>query len=437
MKQFSNIMYRNSKSKNFILLLVIIVFIQITPSYSQCDEQTTIAAALDFDGVDDYVSIESNTNFNVSQYTIETWVKWGRSGTSIDFISSKGTEFMEIHTGGELANNVRFIPVPGVYLDGGVNTIATGTWTHIACVYNPNIALAKMYINGVDVPLTLASTSTNPVTTLISANTSPLLIGARTLVQYPFSGQIDEFRVWSKALTQDEVLNHFNCEIESSLCGLIVNQHFNQGFGEGNNATQTTLTDSSGFENNGLLINFNLNCSTSSNFISNGAVVSGNFCNVEDTIITTFITSCGSYFWSPFEIEYTESGTYSFTNNCITQILELSIIPLPNSPVAELVQIFCNGATIENLIATGEGTLNWYETQEPITPLSNDTVLLNGTYYVSQTIGECESNLVAVEVIVNSNNGEALDFDGINDYVSIDNNANFNVSQYTIETWVK
>ena len=40
---------------------------------------------------------------------------------------------------------------------------------------------------------------------------------------------------------------------------------------------------------------------------------------------TTNAESCYSYFWSANETTYFESGTYSFTNNCITETLELVI----------------------------------------------------------------------------------------------------------------
>ncbi|MFL9845023.1 Ig-like domain-containing protein [Flavobacterium rhizosphaerae] len=77
----------------------------------------------------------------------------------------------------------------------------------------------------------------------------------------------------------------------------------------------------------------------------------------------------------------------------------------PANPTAN-AQTFCQGATVNNLAASG-GTgaeFNWYLTATGGTELSLNTVLTTGTYYVSQTISDCESNRVAVTVTVNTVN---------------------------------
>ena len=118
--------------------------------------QAQSGAALDFDGTDDYALLNSNATLDVNQFTIETWVKWDRNNAAaVDFICGRGLEQMEIHLGNGLDNTrIRFIPVAGVYLDAPTNTLPSGTWVHLACVYNPSAGLAKMYVNGVDIALT-------------------------------------------------------------------------------------------------------------------------------------------------------------------------------------------------------------------------------------------------------------------------------------------
>lgn len=75
-------------------------------------------------------------------------------------------------------------------------------------------------------------------------------------------------------------------------------------------------------------------------------------------------------------------------------------------PVAPSVQVFCEGALVSNLTATGAAgaPLNWYATAAGGTPLTGDTALTTGNYYVSQTLGECESARVTVAVTVTSLN---------------------------------
>lgn len=230
------------------------------------------AEALDFDGNDDYVLVYNNSLFNTNQFTIETWLQWGNSGTNVGFICGKDIEQMEIHTGGASSNNIRFIPVPGVYLDAGVNAITPGTWVHVACVYDPNRAMAKMYLNGVDVPLTLSGT--NPLTTPVPTTTTNLVIGSRANLSFPFKGQLDEFRIWNVARTECEINNYKNCEIPNGAAGLIVNYHFNEGYASIPNPSEMSLPDASGNNLNGVLNTFSLTGSNS-NWVAPGGVITG------------------------------------------------------------------------------------------------------------------------------------------------------------------
>lgn len=63
-------------------------------------------------------------------------------------------------------------------------------------------------------------------------------------------------------------------------------------------------------------------------------------------------------------------------------------------------QNFCDVATVSELTATGIN-LQWYENASEGDPLSAETPLSSGTYYVSQTIDDEESERVAVEVTIN------------------------------------
>jgi Concanavalin A-like lectin/glucanases superfamily len=311
----------------------------------------TAATALSFDGIDDDLQISHNSSLNMTQFTIETWVKWERSGNSIDFICSKDFESMEIHTGGALGNNIRFIPTNGVWLDGGVNTITPNTWIHLACVYNPSIGLAKMYINGEEIPLT--NNGVNPLTTPVVSSTRDMIIGNRNIGGiYPLVGQLDEFRVWNRALSQAEIQNRYSCEVPTTDCGLVVNLHFNQGLANGINTSITSVTDASGNNNHATLNKFDKSCGNSvSNFIYAGM---GGFTCTNNTILPTF-SALPSIFsgtitsplptisnngitgtWTP-AFNNLVTTTYSFTptaglcSNVETTNLTLTVIPCPTT----------------------------------------------------------------------------------------------------------
>ncbi|MET3730829.1 T9SS type A sorting domain-containing protein [Moheibacter stercoris] len=69
------------------------------------------------------------------------------------------------------------------------------------------------------------------------------------------------------------------------------------------------------------------------------------------------------------------------------------------APTAE-AQEFCAGATVADLVAEGI-EIKWYATADATEALEGTVELVSGTYYVSQTIGDCESDRVAVEVTIN------------------------------------
>lgn len=72
------------------------------------------------------------------------------------------------------------------------------------------------------------------------------------------------------------------------------------------------------------------------------------------------------------------------------------------SPGATAVQVFCAGATVANLVATGT-LLKWYDIAIGGNALATTKLLTNGTYYVSQTIG-CESFRTSILVLIGNEN---------------------------------
>lgn len=67
-------------------------------------------------------------------------------------------------------------------------------------------------------------------------------------------------------------------------------------------------------------------------------------------------------------------------------------------------QELCAGATVANLQASGstDATYKWFATADATTQLSATTPVTSGTYYVSQTLGNCESGRAAHTVTINS-----------------------------------
>ena len=97
------------------------------------------------------------------------------------------------------------------------------------------------------------------------------------------------------------------------------------------------------------------------------------------------------------------SGTYYVSqtvNNCESARTAVAVtVNVVNAPTAS-AQTFCQSGTVANLVATGS-TLRWYAAATGGSPLANTVALTSGTYYVSQTVNNCESARTAVAVTVN------------------------------------
>ncbi|MBS4041924.1 MAG: choice-of-anchor J domain-containing protein [Flavobacteriales bacterium] len=96
------------------------------------------------------------------------------------------------------------------------------------------------------------------------------------------------------------------------------------------------------------------------------------------------------------------SFTYTITNgnNCSSTGNINILVNATASPTASN-QNFCNAATVADLVAIGS-SLQWYDVASGGSPLSSNTALVSGTYYVSQTLNGCESTRTTVEVTINS-----------------------------------
>jgi Secretion system C-terminal sorting domain/Ig-like domain CHU_C associated len=78
----------------------------------------------------------------------------------------------------------------------------------------------------------------------------------------------------------------------------------------------------------------------------------------------------------------------------------VTVNPIPDAPVAA-AQLFCGPATVAGLTVTTGTAPKWYIAETGGTALEATEALATGTYYVSQTLIDCESPRTAVAVTVN------------------------------------
>lgn len=152
---------------------------------------------------------------------------------------------------------------------------------------------------------------------------------------------------------------------------------------------------------------------TPSTDTNNWTVTSNTIASGVRTIVATRAFSTGSgddytFVYSNTDIDFAWAKSSSASNSLANHgsnrgyaLNKTFTCVAPAAPTAA-AQTFCNGATVANLAATGGtgATFKWYSAATGGTSLATTTALATGTYYVSQTIGDCESTRQSVAVTV-------------------------------------
>ena len=311
------------------------------------------ASALNFDGSNDNITIEGVDISNQS-FTIESWVKNERPNTD-NIICGQGP------AGGSTGLHIGFRSNNVFTMDfyaNGLNTPDTYTdadWHHWACVYDAKATGTNRFIyrDGILVASDVANSD--------FLGNGTFYIGQHSWGAN-FKGSLDEFHVWKRALTQEQIMNRLYCSTSDDLTALILNYNFNQGDSAGVNTFESTLLNSASSSMHGTLNNFALNGATS-NWVAPGAISNNASCsNCVTQQVTINASSCGEAYVSPSgNYTWTTSGTYTdtvftayscdsiitinFTNNSIdTAITRNGNMILSSQPNAAYTWLDCANA---------------------------------------------------------------------------------------------
>ncbi len=359
-----------------------------TPSISSTTDFYVSAApinySLDFDGSNDFVDLGNPSELQISgDMTIEMWVKptnfsarrnpYAKAYGGEGTITQETTGLLNYYYG---TSGIDATPYQGF---GSVAPLTLNEWNHIAIVRDLTNGQLYWYINGV---LT-NQTAADYVAATLSSN--PATIAAGYVDNY--AGQIDELRVWNSARSQVEIQSNMttccDCLADVNLAGY---WDFDDGTG---NSTLSDLT-------------------------SNGS--DGTLTNMDPA--TDWVTD------SPDQS----------CESCESPRVAVTATVVAGSPV--------NLGADENLVCTGSRLLDAgagyasYLWQDGSTNQTFNATT-GGTYWVQVDAGAGCTDQDTVKLISPASAEFALDMDGVNDFVTIGNPTELQITgDQTIEMWL-
>ncbi len=190
-------------------------------------EPSTEYNLIDFDGVNDYIDFADSHNMT-SSFTFQTWVKQDATSTGNGMLVSKTDCNKGMNLGYRFSlishfPNIKWYDNTGTLildLTSG-HAIGTDRWYHLSITYDEPSTTAKIYIDGVQVAID------NTVTEAPSTTNESFLIGAKfddadltNKLSNQYKGWMDEVRIWSVALTENQIRETVYQEIEISGPGI-------------------------------------------------------------------------------------------------------------------------------------------------------------------------------------------------------------------------
>ncbi len=149
--------------------------------------------------------------------------------------------FENLHVYAEYFNPTKQeVPRPG---DGPI--APDSSFVHLVTTYSVSSGKIQSYVNGF-----LAGETTMFPNTAIVSNDRPFIIGNAPwdLLSFQFYGDMDEVRVWNKALSQQEINNRMHTELIGTEANLVAYYNFNEANGslvpdKSNNGFDGTLSN--------------------------------------------------------------------------------------------------------------------------------------------------------------------------------------------------
>jgi hypothetical protein len=207
----------------------------LTDIYAQTDHVGS-GRAISFDGIDDYIDFGDVYEDLELPFTISAWVYLDpANSTAAPIFTNRNCD--PIYTGFRLLVNNSLISMDYGDGDGGNSpafrrgknantTLLTGNWNHITAVVR-DISDMELYLNGVNVGGEYMGGSTKRMDSSKPGFASTAYFISNG-VKYRFKGQIDDIRLWNRALTPEEIRRTMCIKLAGNEPGLIGYWDFNE-----------------------------------------------------------------------------------------------------------------------------------------------------------------------------------------------------------------
>ncbi|MTE26690.1 LamG-like jellyroll fold domain-containing protein [Winogradskyella ouciana] len=213
--------------------------------------------ALSFDGIDDYVSLTKivlNTGL-----TYQAWIKTSSTANSSGYGGNSALNIL-----GDRTNNVwnSFGITNGIleyhHFTGSWQVISASQpinddqWHHVAVTHNQSTDVVTLYIDGIEVNSSTIGYADGGGFGKVGIDAVGGSFSASNDAGDLFEGELDEVRIWDKALTDEEIYNTYNKALVGDEIGLVVYFDFEDG------PNSTILTDKTSNNNTGTLTNMDV-----------------------------------------------------------------------------------------------------------------------------------------------------------------------------------
>lgn len=343
--------------------------------------------ALNFDGVDDYVSINSPIINGQSNFTIEAWVKpdsrmmgsgyYAILGAQQGATNTDRSPSLFIGNGGKIHfDSYNSGTTERFAFETTESLIRQDKWNHIAIVKNG--LTYTLYVNGVS---NFTRSAPSQVTALANYN-----IGETNSSFY--SGSIDEVRFWSTARSSAEINADMTREYIKNETGLLAYLNFNQGEISAANTGISYLNTLGSINPTAELKNLSLNTGSTSNFVP------GFIPEITGTKITTAngnVTLTNSL----------SGGVWSSTNTAVATVdANTGVVTGVSTGTASIIYTICEKTVATNFTVAAPPTVTIEGKNSANVSRASGSKTNDATLILTFTTSESTTNFVVGDVTV-------------------------------------